>query len=205
MPDELSPVGIDDSLPTMKTTRSLESVAALELPYARTTSWRRCAKRSWRRHPLIRVANWRMPLRTWHRSGFGTAPQSHPVDADEAWPHACCAFSGCLWTARKGTEEDLLRRLQEQHGSDLEPLAALLGNGHRGKCAFLTDFNAALSIKCRSGAPLAGSSVDRIVLEKFAEATAEDRVESLICFLCACTYTRIAETKIGATSSGTVP
>ena len=115
------------------------------------------------------------------------------VDAGEAWPHAFCAFSGCIWSSRTGGEEDLELHLADQHASDLLPLATLLPGKDSNK--FLSVYNAAISVKCRAQAPIAGSSLDRSALAKFAAATARDNVESLVCFSCACTYTRLAETE----------
>ena len=157
LPDELPPLGIDDSLPPMKNTKSLESVAAPELPYCTDDILEEVCKAvvaPTSTHPHRELEDAITNLASTRLRDRPTIPPlalPEEVDAGEAWPHAFCAFSGCLWTARKGTEADLLRHLHEQHGSDLEPLAALLGNGHHDRCAFLSVYNAALSVKCRSG------------------------------------------------------
>ncbi|CAJ1341649.1 unnamed protein product, partial [Effrenium voratum] len=103
-----------------------------------------------------------------------------PPGAEEAelkdgavWPRAFCAFDGCGWEAANGLEADLAKHLEAEHAEDLE--------------------SAAVARRCRAGAPLAGCSLDRTALRSFAEATAEDSVEALVCFCCACVYTRVAE------------
>ena len=113
------------------------------------------------------------------------------ADSGAAWPHAFCAFRGCMWTCCNGTEEDLQQHLADQHAAELQPLAELLPV--RDDSQLLSVYNAAISVKCRAQAPIAGSSLDRIALDKFAAATAKDNVESLVCFSCACTYTRVAD------------
>ena len=55
-------------------------------------------------------------------------------------------------------------------------------------------YNEAIAIACRSQAPVAGCSRDRTALKRLADATAHDRVESLICFCCACIHPRVADT-----------
>ena len=86
---------------------------------------------------------------------------------------------------------DLHKHLIEKHATDLQPLAELLPV--QDDYQLLSVYNAAISVKCRAQAPIAGSSLDRIALEKFAAATAKDNVESLVCFCCACTYTRVGD------------
>ncbi|CAE7555755.1 pfh1 [Symbiodinium sp. CCMP2592] len=200
LPGELPPLESGDALPPIKKTRSAESVLAPEAPDPAEDILDEVCKAivaPASTHPHRQMEDAITKLATTRLRDHPTLPPlalPEEVDAGEAWPHAFCAFSGCLWTARTGTEDDLLQHLHEQHGPDLDPLANLLWNGH-DEHDLLSIYNAALSVKCRSAAPLAGSSLDRIALEKFAEATAEDHVESLICFSCACSYTRIAETE----------
>ena len=119
-----------------------------------------------------------------------------PPGADEAevkdgavWPRTFCAFDGCGWEAADGLEADLARHLETEHADDLEPVAARL---LRPCCpdALLSVYNAAVAQRCRADAPLAGCSLDRTALRSFAKATAKDSVEALICFCCACVYTR---------------
>ena len=54
-------------------------------------------------------------------------------------------------------------------------------------------YNAAISWQCRNQAPVAGCSIDRVALSKFAQATQQDNVESLVCFSCACIFTFVKE------------
>ena len=119
-----------------------------------------------------------------------------PPGADEAelkdgavWPRAFCAFEGCGWEAADGLEADLARHLEAEHAEDLEPVAARL----RCPDALSSVYNEAVAQRCRADAPLAGCSLDRTALRYFAKATAKDSVEALICFCCACVYTRVAE------------
>ncbi|CAJ1414058.1 unnamed protein product, partial [Effrenium voratum] len=122
-----------------------------------------------------------------------------PPGADEAelkdgavWPRAFCAFDGCGWEAADGLEADLARHLEAEHAEDLEPVATRL---LRPRCpdALSSVYNEAVAQRCRADAPLAGCSLDRTALRSFAKATAKDSVEALICFCCACVYTRVAE------------
>ncbi|CAJ1431386.1 unnamed protein product, partial [Effrenium voratum] len=108
------------------------------------------------------------------------------------WPRAFCAFDGCGWEAADGLEADLARHLEAEHAEDLEPVAARL---LRPRCpdALSSVYNEAVAQRCRADAPLAGCSLDRTALRSFAKATAKDSVEALICFCCACVYTRVAE------------
>ncbi|CAJ1341228.1 unnamed protein product, partial [Effrenium voratum] len=122
-----------------------------------------------------------------------------PPGAEEAelkdgavWPRAFCAFDGCGWEAANGLEADLAKHLEAEHAEDLESAAACFP-GPRPPDALLSVYNEAVARRCRAGAPLAGCSLDRTALRSFAEATAEDSVEALVCFCCACVYTRVAE------------
>ena len=132
MPGESPPLGIDDALPPMKKTRSLESVTVPELPYPTDDILDEVCKAvvaPTSIHPHRELEDAITKLASTRLRDHPTIPPlalSEEVDAGEAWPHAFCAFSGCLWTARKGTEDDLLQHLHEQHGSDLDPLANLL-------------------------------------------------------------------------------
>ncbi|CAJ1387811.1 unnamed protein product [Effrenium voratum] len=108
------------------------------------------------------------------------------------WPRAFCAFDGCGWEAANGLEADLAKHLEAEHAEDLESAAACFP-GPRPPDALLSVYNEAVARRCRAGAPLAGCSLDRTALRSFAEATAQDSVEALVCFCCACVYTRVAE------------
>lgn len=59
--------------------------------------------------------------------------------------------------------------------------------------AYLSIYNAAVAMKCRSQAPIAGPSLDRKALKSFSEACKGHKVESLVCFVCACLYTYVEE------------
>ncbi|CAJ1385553.1 unnamed protein product, partial [Effrenium voratum] len=122
-----------------------------------------------------------------------------PPGADESelkdgavWPRAFCAFDGCGWEAADGLEADLARHLETEHAEDLEPAAACLPRPHCPD-ALSSVYSEAVAQRCRADAPLAGCSLDRTALRSFAKATAKDSVEALICFCCACVYTRVAE------------
>eukprot|EP00975_Prorocentrum_lima_P040173 8439179-Prorocentrum_lima.AAC.1 len=49
-------------------------------------------------------------------------------------------------------------------------------------------YNAAIGVRCRAGAPLAGASLDRTALRRFARAQEGSSVRSLVCAVCACVY-----------------
>ena len=119
---------------------------------------------------------------------------SASLDAGEAWPRIFCAFNDCAWCSEHGDEEELLQHLHQHHLPQLEPLLQLLPDPN-AQDALLSIYNEAVAIKCRSQAPLAGSSLDRTALRSFARATSADRAEALICFSCACIHTRVAETE----------
>lgn len=59
--------------------------------------------------------------------------------------------------------------------------------------AMLSVYNEAIAQICRADAPVAGCSLDRTALKAFASAMADDKVESLVCFSCACVFPRVAE------------
>ena len=120
------------------------------------------------------------------------AAQTQQSCAGAVWPRAFCAFDGCGWEAADGLEADLARHLEAEHAEDLEPVAARL---LRPRCpdALSSVYDEAVAQRCRADAPLAGCSLDRTALRSFAKATAKDSVEALICFCCACVYTRVAE------------
>ena len=50
--------------------------------------------------------------------------------------------------------------------------------------ALYSIYSAAIAVKCRSQAPIAGASLDRTALNSFADATRANKVEALICFCC---------------------
>ena len=114
------------------------------------------------------------------------------VDRGELWPRAFCAFAGCAWFEMHGTERQLQEHLHAAHAADLAPIAAHMLRGDADD-AYLSIYNEAIATKCRAQAPLAGSSLDRKALKSFAEACQGNRVEALVCFVCACTYAYVQE------------
>ena len=114
------------------------------------------------------------------------------VDHGELWPRAFCAFVGCCWMEMDGNESQLHAHLQAEHADELAPIAACMMRGN-AEDAFLSIYNEAVATKCRSQAPLAGSSLDRRALNSFNNACAGNKVEALVCFVCACTYTYVEE------------
>ena len=61
---------------------------------------------------------------------------------------------------------------------------------------FASCYNEAIALKIREGAPLASYAIDRRCLRKAAEATAGEAMQVLICFFCACVYTRAGACKL---------
>ena len=114
------------------------------------------------------------------------------VNDGELWPRAFCAFAGCDWSSADGNERDLHVHLKKDHADDLAPIAAVMLRGEAPD-ALLSIYNAAVAVRCRSQAPLAGCSIDRRALNSFTEACSGDNVEALVCFNCACIHTCINE------------
>ena len=94
-----------------------------------------------------------------------------------------CAFEGCSWEDRFGTEEQLHQHLQEKHSEPLEAIRQhmLLGNAQD---ALYSAYYQAIAEKCRGQAPVAGTSLDRRALKNLAEATKGNKIEALMCFSC---------------------
>ena len=57
---------------------------------------------------------------------------------------------------------------------------------------FASAYDKAIAVKVRQGAPLASFAIDRKCLRKAADAMAGDRIQSLICFFCACVHPHMA-------------
>eukprot|EP00971_Amphidinium_carterae_P127135 2518943-Amphidinium_carterae.1 len=70
----------------------------------------------------------------------------------------------------------------------------LLPTKETKRMQYLSIYNEVVSAKCRCGAPVAGASLDRTALRQFGEVTAGDDVEALVCCICACVHTRVANT-----------
>ena len=105
------------------------------------------------------------------------------VDAGEVWPSAFCAFAGCAWEELHGTEGDLNQHLQAHHAHELKPICERMLRGKESD-AMRSVYCQAIAMKCRDQAPVAGTSLDRMALRGFAEATAGNKVEALVCFCC---------------------
>ena len=105
------------------------------------------------------------------------------VDAGECWPHAFCAFEGCMWEDRFGTEAQLQEHLREKHAHVLEPICERMLRCNAPDVLYSV-YCEALAVKCRSLPPIAGSSLDRTALHTFTDAISGDKVEALMCFSC---------------------
>ena len=79
-----------------------------------------------------------------------------------------------------------------EHAEEVAHATALV-HGLNPVDAVRSVFNAAMSHKVRQDAPLAGCSIDRTALRNFSEATADDNVEALMCFSCACIHTYVQD------------
>ena len=91
-----------------------------------------------------------------------------------------------------GNESRLHTHLKAEHESELAPIAACMLRGN-AEDVFLSIYNEAIATKCRGQAPIAGSSLDRTALKSFTSASKENKVEPLICFICACIYIYVEE------------
>ena len=105
------------------------------------------------------------------------------VDSGELWPRAFCAFEGCMWEEKFGTEELLQEHLCAKHADDLQPVCECMLRGEAPD-AMYSAYCEAIAVKCRNQAPLAGSSLDRTALNGYADAMKGDKVEALVCWCC---------------------
>ena len=105
------------------------------------------------------------------------------VDHGELWPRDFCAFEGCMWEEDFGTEEQLKEHLQQEHAAELRPICEHMLRG-QAPDALISVYHQAIAEKCRGQAPIAGCSLDRMALHSFAEATAGNKVEALMCGSC---------------------
>ena len=115
-----------------------------------------------------------------------TVPPSSTVEAvgsGELWPRAFCAFKDCMWEEKFGTEELLQEHLRTKHADDLEPICECMLRGNASDAPYSV-YCEAIAEKCRSQAPLAGSSLDRTALNSYADAMKGDKVEALVCWCC---------------------
>jgi hypothetical protein len=112
-------------------------------------------------------------------------PSVEPAAAEhgELWPRAFCAFQGCMWEERIGTEAELEEHLREEHLAELEPICQHMLRKNAPD-ALRSVYNQAIAVKCRAQAPIAGPSLDRTALNSFADAMVKDKVEALICWCC---------------------
>ena len=115
-----------------------------------------------------------------------TVPPSASLDdvnAGELWPGAFCAFKGCTWEERHGTDKELDLHLHEEHKEELQSIAEHLIRKDAPD-AICSIYKEAVAVRCRCQAPVAGASLDRTALQAFGDATAKDCVEALVCFCC---------------------
>ena len=117
---------------------------------------------------------------------------SGEADKGELWPRTFCAFDGCDWTAEAEDEAALAQHLEDQHSGDLAPIVEHMVRKQAPDAA-LSAYLAAVAEKCRGQAPVAGCSIDRAALRSLASAWQGDGVEALVCFSCACVFTRVDE------------
>ena len=128
----------------------------------------------------------RQELATTRLRDHPTVPPSASLDnvnAGELWPEAFCGFKGCMWEMPHGTDSDLDIHLHAKHSEELQPIADHMLR-REDPDAICSVYKEAVSVKCRCQAPVAGASLDRTALKGFGDATAKDRVESLVCFCC---------------------
>ena len=113
------------------------------------------------------------------------------VDTGEAWPQVFCAFESCKWSSPTlGTQSELYQHIREAHAAELRLVAQHMPKP-APQDALESIYNEAVAVRCREDAPVAGCSRDRAALRSFANATSQDKVESLICFSCACIHPHI--------------
>ena len=136
------------------------------MPYPRRNALQDLAATELREHPTI-------------------PPTAEPAAADhgELWPRVFCAFKGCMWEERFGTEEDLEDHLREEHLEALEPICQHMLRKDAPD-ALRSAYSEAIAVKCRTQAPIAGPSLDRAALNSFAEAMTGNKTEALICWCC---------------------
>ena len=132
----------------------------------------------------------------------GTVPDPRVWDDNLAvlLPPKHCAFRGCRWclpwvedTSERARESALIEHIKEAHWPALRPACRLLPLVHSESDRVLAAYTEAIATKVRDGAPLASYSIDRRCLRKAAEATKGDNVQSLICFMCACTLPHLKQ------------
>ena len=88
-----------------------------------------------------------------------------------------------MWEESFGTEKQLEEHLREKHADALEPICRHMLR-RDAPDALYSVYCQAVAVKCRSQAPIAGSSLDRTALHSFTEAIAGGKVEALMCFSC---------------------
>ena len=97
-----------------------------------------------------------------------------------------------MWEDDFGTEEQLDDHLREEHALDLDPICQHMLR-RNAPDALRSVYCQAIAAKCRGQPPIAGSSLDRTALHNFAEATAGNNVEALICWSCGGIHPYVAE------------
>ncbi len=82
-----------------------------------------------------------------------------------------------------------MQHVMDEHGVLLDRAATHLPS-HLLRLERITAiYNELIARKVRRGAPLVSYAIDRKWFRKAVEATADDNVETLVCFFCACTHT----------------
>ena len=99
-----------------------------------------------------------------------------------------------MWEERFGTEEDLEDHLREEHLEALEPACQHMLRKDAPD-ALRSAYSEAIAVKCRTQAPIAGSSLDRAALNSLAEAITGNKVEALICWCCGNIHPYVEEVK----------
>ena len=123
-------------------------------------------------------------------------------DSAPLLPPKHCAFKGCNWALKwkslevldveREREAALMAHVMEAHRARVEPVATKLPLCNSEVDRFASAYNEAIAVKVRQGAPLASFAIDRKCLRKAADAMAGDRIQSLICFFCACVHPHMA-------------
>ena len=91
-----------------------------------------------------------------------------------------CAFMGCSWWG--DGEEELHQHLGASHQDDFARCRALTPHARRYGDADL--YEEAIAIREREQFPVVGPSVDRRTIELLLRSYNDDKVRSLVCFVC---------------------
>ena len=119
-------------------------------------------------------------------------------DSGRQLPPASCAFKGCTFSVAlvSSTESEyrddaehpwdqiLRAHVQESHAEDILTIAETLVDREDAQLYLWDFYKGALSVQERLRTPLAGASIDRRVFSQLAHVCNDDRIRSLMCFLC---------------------